>query len=385
MVTLGPKVSASQFNPKVVGDLQNPVTNIRTQRLTFSDDSEMQSAASVDANKTLSGSLNATANTVTSAGHGLLNHTRVRFSNLGGGLGIATNTDYYVANRTNDTFQLKATTTTTTYSTVVESITADSTSTVTFTALGNMLNSAHSVGIRADNEVTISSGSANVISLIGDGVQLHTFGLVNNVLTFGAGNVDIQGTLRLNNVIFTPRPTPVYFSVQMASTAASGGTTGHFTFNYLNEIQTAVPSNVNNIGTRGLANSAWDTSSILSSGGTDQDNFNTNGFVVPRTGIYKLDCYQSIRGSSNNCGNAWLAAYRNPDISTAAYEYDATTCLARSIEDESNDANNDTRSESIVWLGQLTQNDVIKFHIKCDNGFALTSAHKGCFTIISVD
>jgi hypothetical protein len=200
------------------------------------------------------------------------------------------------------------------------------------------------------------------------------------------GNISV-GNLVVAGTNIVPRPSPVYFSVQMTSNANSGGSGGFFTYNYLNEIQADMPKNNQNIDiARGLADSAWDTTSILSSGGTDQDNFPTNGFVVPRTGIYKIDCYQTIRGSTQNCADASLAAYRNPDSNITAVEYNMNTCLARAVESESNDnTQNDTRSESITWLGRLTQNDVIKFQIKCDNGFQLTSEHKGCFTIISVD
>jgi hypothetical protein len=191
---------------------------------------------------------------------------------------------------------------------------------------------------------------------------------VNGDATFN-GNVNIGGNSR------------VYFSVQLASNAESGPTgdgAGNGQYNYLNE--TSVPS----IHTRALANSAWDTSSILSSGGNDQANFAIDGYVVPRTGVYKIDCYVSIRGRSDNCGFAALRCDRNPGAPTTT-EYALATCLARTVESESNDNPKDRRSCSIVWLGQLTQNDVIKFFIQCDNGFQLTSEHKSCFTIVSVD
>jgi hypothetical protein len=55
------------------------------------------------------------------------------------------------------------------------------------------------------------------------------------------GNISV-GNLVVGGVNFVPRPSPVYFSVQMASTAESGGTDGNFSFNYLNEIQEDVTS-----------------------------------------------------------------------------------------------------------------------------------------------
>ena len=168
-----------------------------------------------------------------------------------------------------------------------------------------------------------------------------------------------------------------------ATSGPGGDGLGNGTYNYLNETSAPLYNGVQHA--RALANSAWDTNSILSSGGDDQANFATNGYVVPRTGVYKIDCYVSIRGRTDNCAHAGLRCDRNPGAPQSFNEYDIGTCLARSYETESNDGSKDRRSESIVWLGQLTQNDVIKFLIRCDNGFQLTSEYKSCFTIVSVD
>ena len=188
-------------------------------------------------------------------------------------------------------------------------------------------------------------------------------------------------TGNINNISFVkkqPANSRVYFSVQ---TQPSSSPNNQY-YNYLNEVQTAVPS-----GRAGVADSVWNTSTILSSGGNDQASFPTNGFVVPRAGIYKIDCYQTVRGKDNNCATAGIGAYLNPTASTnAGSHYPISQCLAITEEAEDQAAQKDFRSESIVWLGQLQQGDVIKFVIFADNGYAITSSSvKGCYTIISVD
>ena len=40
----------------------------------------------------------------------------------------------------------------------------------------------------------------------------------------------------------------------------------------------------------------WDTTTMVSS--DTQTNFATQGYVVPRDGVYKIDCYQTIRGKT---------------------------------------------------------------------------------------
>ena len=174
--------------------------------------------------------------------------------------------------------------------------------------------------------------------------------------------------------------TRVYFSVQTQQSS----TPGNQADNYLNEVQTAVPA-----GRAGVANSVWDTSSIISSGGNDQASFPTNGFVVPRAGIYKIHCYQTIRPHSVNTAFAGFGVYLNPTASTnSSLHYPISQCLAITEEAEHsvNTSHKDTRSESLVWLGQLAQGDVIKFVIFVDSGFDINSGSvKGCYTIISVD
>ena len=186
----------------------------------------------------------------------------------------------------------------------------------------------------------------------------------------------------INNISFVkkqPANSKVYFSVQTQPSSSSQY------YNYQNEVQTAVPS-----GRAGVADSVWNTSTILSSGGNDQASFPTNGFVVPRAGIYKIDCYQTVRGLTNNCATAGLAAYLNPTASSTnpGSHYPISQCLAitEEAEDSVNYAHKDVRSESIVWLGQLQQGNVIKFVIFADNGYHINSSSvKGCYTIISVD
>ena len=187
----------------------------------------------------------------------------------------------------------------------------------------------------------------------------------------------------INNISFVkkqPANSRVYFSVQTQPSSSPN----HEYYNYLNEVQSAVPS-----GRAGVANSVWNTSTILSSGGNDQASFPTNGFVVPRAGIYKIDIYQTVRGKDINCAGAGIGVYLNPTASTnAGSHYHINQCLAITEEAEHsvNYAHKDVRSESIVWLGQLQQGNVIKFVIFADNGYHINSSSvKGCYTIISVD
>ena len=211
-----------------------------------------------------------------------------------------------------------------------------------------------------------------------EGTLATTDVTVSNTLTVDGdatfnGNVNIGGNSR------------VYFSVQLGNGAQSHGTSnaGYRHQNYLNEIQSSVPAD-----TRGLAgySDTWDISGMLSSGGNDQADFATNGYVVPRDGVYKIDCYQTIRSMINNSGVAGLRVYRNPTASIwTAQHYQDSTCLAATEEAEHNGWY-PLRSESVVWLGQLNQGDAIKFMITCDNGFGpQVGIWKGCYTIISVD
>lgn len=210
--------------------------------------------------------------------------------------------------------------------------------------------------------------------------------------------VDITGDLNLTGAVSVGGRSRVYFSVQLGSNAQSFGGTSRY-MNHLNELQSNVP-----INTRGLAgySDTWDISGMVSS--HDQTNFATNGYIVPRTGVYKIDCYQTIKSTYPNSGNAGLRVYRNPTVSytqlenenyNASQYYQNSQCLASSEEGENNphtSSQGARRSESVVWLGQLTQGDAIKFMITCDNGFgpmnndsSSLKIHKSCYTIVSVD
>jgi hypothetical protein len=195
---------------------------------------------------------------------------------------------------------------------------------------------------------------------------------VNGDATFN-GNVNIGGNSR------------VYFSVQLGNGAGSKtGAGGQRYINHLNELQSNVHPN-----TQGLAgySDTWDISGMLSSGGNDQAGFATNGYVVPRDGVYKIDGYQTVKSSGGNSALAGLRVYRNP-IANGNY-YNDSTMIASCVEMESNDMNPPLRALSVVWMGQLNQDDAIKFMITCDNGFGPQSgsfwSRTSCYTIMSVD
>jgi len=188
--------------------------------------------------------------------------------------------------------------------------------------------------------------------------------------------------------------TKVYFSVQMRVGAQSGTSDHNSYINYLNEVSEDVTDQQGLAGTApDFTDSVWDVNSILSSGGTDQSNFPTQGFVVPRTGIYKIDCYQTIP-ANNAAPIGSLLVYKNPIIGNAnhwAYPYgpnpgDTTNLIAGTEVSALGQSQSKPADASIVWLGQLTAGDAIKFVIRFDNGFGpITALTKGCFTIVSVD
>ena len=156
-----------------------------------------------------------------------------------------------------------------------------------------------------------------------------------------------------NTVVYTPSPSRVYFSIQL-NTNATGGS-----------------------GTTALTGSLWNSSTLVAS--PSQENFTSNGFIVPYTGVYKIDCYQTITNSSRNSASSSLVVKNG------------STTLAQSREGEVNPQNTGytsppVRSESVTWLGTLSANDAITFEIQCDGGFTLNSNHGlGCYTIVSVD
>jgi len=224
------------------------------------------------------------------------------------------------------------------------------------------------LNVQGEKVITVPS-----LDICGNDLSANT---TYEITTGPAGNI--------NNISFKLPKTKVYFSVQLGNGAQSHGTsTSHYRyFNHLNELQSNVRSD-----TRGLAeySDTWDINGMLSSGGNDQTSFATNGYVVPRDGVYKIDCYQTIRSMISNSALSGLRVYRNPTVSTTTY-YQDSQCLAATDESESGDGNPPRRSESLVWLGQLNQGDVIKFMITCDNGFGpQTGLWKGCYTIMSVD
>jgi len=203
-------------------------------------------------------------------------------------------------------------------------------------------------------------------------------------------------TGNINNISFVKKNSRVYFSVQMRVGASSGTFDGNSYINYLNEVSGDTRSDQKGLaGTApNFTDSAWDVNSIVSSGG-DQSNFPTQGFVVPRTGIYKIDCYQTIPiGASGIAAIGSLLVYRNPIIGNAnnrLYPYgpnpgDTANLLAGTEVSDFGESQSRPADASLTWLGQLDAGDQIKFVIRMDNGFRpITALTKGCFTIISVD
>ena len=199
----------------------------------------------------------------------------------------------------------------------------------------------------------------------------------------------------INNISFVKKNSKIYFSVQMRVGAESGTSNGNSYINYLNEVSGDTRSDQQGLaGTApNFTDSAWDINSIVSSGG-DQSNFPTQGFVVPRTGIYKIDCYQTIPPKSSSSPIGSLLVYRNPIIGNAnnrVYPYgpnpgDTANLLAGTEVSAFGESQSKPADASLTWLGQLIAGDAIKFVIRIDNGFGpITALTKGCFTIISVD
>lgn len=249
---------------------------------------------------------------------------------------------------------------------------------------GTLTTHGHIQLFQSNHEITGTPDPSGIINRFNTVINIPTTDSDGNALTANTTYEMTTGPAgSINNISFVkkqPANSIVYFSVQLGSNAQShGGETSQRYINHLNELQSDVHPN-----TRGLAgySDTWDVSSIVSS--DDQSNFATNGYIVPRTGVYKIDCYQTIKSMISNSALGGLRVYRNP-IANGNY-YQDSTCLAATEESESGDGNPPRRSESLVWLGQLNQGDAIKFMITCDNGFGPNgSMYKSCYTIMSVD
>ena len=168
------------------------------------------------------------------------------------------------------------------------------------------------------------------------------------------------GTLHTEALVFqdgseqsSAAKAPVYFSVQLVTNAT--GAAG------------IVP----------LTGALWNSGTIVTS--HNQPDFTTSGFIVPRPGVFKIDCYQTITSTGLNSATATLTVKNG------------NTTLAQSREGEVNPLNtnytsNPIRSESVAWVGTLSVADVITFEIQCDGGFTNSESHGiGCYTIVSVD
>ena len=171
------------------------------------------------------------------------------------------------------------------------------------------------------------------------------------------------GTLHTEALVFqdgseqsSAAKAPVYFSVQLVTNATGAA------------------------GTVPLTGDLWNSGTIVTS--HSQANFTTSGFIVPRPGVFKIDCYQTITSSSSTLNSA----------SSGLIVKSGNTTLAQSREGETNpthisgQTSNAIRSECVTWVGTLSVGDVITFEIFCDGPFTNTASHGlGCYTIISVD
>ena len=185
------------------------------------------------------------------------------------------------------------------------------------------------------------------------------------------GNLTIDGSSVLH---VTPTiNSKVYFSAQLADNSSStAATTTHPNMDWL---QSRTVDSTGNIGTSGTA--------------TQWNDFVTNGYLVPRTGVYQISAYQSIKAKSHNCGFTGLvmkvagsvyARTREAELNPAATEAHDGGGANASL------TNKPQRSESLIWVGSLTASQRVTFEIECDNGFENTdSTMKGCYTIVNVD
>ena len=260
---------------------------------------------------------------------------------------------------------------------------------------GNLITKG--IDLFMSNEYLVTADPNGILNRFNNVVNIPATDSCGNDL---AGNTTYEITTgptgNINNISFVKKNSKVYFSVQMRVGASSGTFDGNSYINYLNEVSGDTRSDQKGLaGTApNFTDSAWDVNSIVSSGG-DQSNFPTQGFVVPRTGIYKIDCYQTIPiGASGIAAIGSLLVYRNPIIGNAnnrLYPYgpnpgDTANLLAGTEVSDFGQSESRPADASLTWLGQLDAGDQIKFVIRMDNGFRpITVLTKGCFTIISVD
>ena len=282
---------------------------------------------------------------------------------------------------------------------------------------GSSINGRSSIKIDSSNvditgnlitkgKLTFTKPDEEIVSLSSSNGILNRFNNVVNIPATDSDGNDLSANTTyeittgppgsINNISFVKKNSRVYFSVQMRVGASSGTFDGNSYINYLNEVSGDTRSDQKGLaGTApNFTDSAWDVNSIVSSGG-DQSNFPTQGFVVPRTGIYKIDCYQTIPiGASGIAAIGSLLVYRNPIIGNAnnrLYPYgpnpgDTANLLAGTEVSDFGQSESRPADASLTWLGQLDAGDQIKFVIRMDNGFRpITALTKGCFTIISVD
>ena len=127
----------------------------------------------------------------------------------------------------------------------------------------------------------------------------------------------------------------------------------------------------------------WNTASIVTSDVTASNNFANDGYVIPRNGIYKIDCNQMIRARLRNSAGASVFVYR--------HRSGVTTLIAQgtmAITNRSNTTQTSAfgvRGVGVVVLDSLETGDRITFDLSCDGGITFDNNTFGCYTIISVD
>jgi hypothetical protein len=163
----------------------------------------------------------------------------------------------------------------------------------------------------------------------------------------------------INNISFVKKNSRVYFSVQMGT----------------NNTHTSRPVTHTTLN--------WNTASIITSDVTASNNFTANGYVIPRNGIYKIDCNQMIRCRTRNSAAGSIFVYRHRS-GVATLIAQGTMAITNRINTTQTDEHG-IRNVGVVILASLETGDRITFDLDCDGGIEFSNSTFGCYTIISVD
>ena len=269
---------------------------------------------------------------------------------------------------------------------------------INFSVTNDVLASEDSSGIihrldTLDNSVNILDNSVNIltnsVNILDNSV--NTLLTSNNDACFN--NVDVSGTLNvqgekvmtvpaldicgndlsanttyeittgpvgnINNISFVKKNSRVYFSVQMGT----------------NNTHTSRPVTHTTLN--------WNTASIITSDVTASNNFTANGYVIPRNGIYKIDCNQMIRCRTRNSAAGSIFVYRHRS-GVATLIAQGTMAITNRINTTQTDEHG-IRNVGVVILASLETGDRITFDLDCDGGIEFSNSTFGCYTIISVD